>query len=303
LIFEAASAELVTNGSRVIVMKIDLNQLFGLEGRVAAITGGGGELCGVMAEALAGLGVKVAILDIHTGNAEKREGIIARKGETARAFQCNVLDEADLQNCLDAITDLWHAPDILINGAGGNHPQGSTDREYMEFEDINNPDVCSFFDLEFEGFRNVFDLNFMGTFLTTKVFAQGMIPMGSGTVLNISSMSALTPLTKVAAYSAAKAAVSNFTRWLAVHLARVNIRVNAIAPGFLMTEQLKFLHIDQETGELTPRARQVMAHTPMARYGKPEELLGTVIWLLSGASQFVTGTVVPIDGGFSSFSI
>jgi NAD(P)-dependent dehydrogenase (short-subunit alcohol dehydrogenase family) len=284
-------------------MAIDLNQLFGLEGRVAAVTGGGGELCGVMAEALAELGVNVAILDIDREHAVFREKRIDENGGTARAFQCDVLDEANLQDCLAEISALWEAPDILINGAGGNHPKGSTSKEFMEFEDIGNPDISSLFDLEFEGFRKVFDLNFMGTFLPTKIFARGMMPKQAGTVLNISSMSALTPLTKVAAYSAAKAAVSNFTRWLAVHLAHVGIRVNAIAPGFLMTEQLKFLHIDQATGELTPRARQVMAHTPAARYGKPEELLGTVIWLLSGASQFVTGAVVPIDGGFSSFSI
>ncbi len=286
-------------------MKINLNQLFGLEGRVAAVTGGGGELCGVMAEALADIGVKVAILDIHREHAVLREKVIVENGGTARAFQCDVLDEANLKDCLAEISEQWEAPDILINGAGGNHPKGSTGKEFMEFEDIGNSDVRSLFDLELEGFRKVFDLNFMGTFLPTKIFARGMMskPKHAGTVLNISSMSALTPLTKVAAYSAAKAAVSNFTRWLAVHLAHVGIRVNAISPGFLMTEQLKFLHIDQETGELTPRARQVMAHTPMRRYGKPEELLGTVIWLLSGASQFVTGAVVPIDGGFSSFSI
>jgi NAD(P)-dependent dehydrogenase (short-subunit alcohol dehydrogenase family) len=284
-------------------MKINLNQLFGLEGRVAAVTGGGGELCGVMAEALADLGVKVAILDIHREHAFLREKVIVENGGTARAFQCDVLDEANLKYCLAEISEQWEAPDILINGAGGNHPKGSTGKEFMEFEDIGNPDIRSLFDLELEGFRKVFDLNFMGTFLPTKIFARGMMSKHAGTVLNISSMSALTPLTKVAAYSAAKAAVSNFTRWLAVHLAHVGIRVNAISPGFLMTEQLKFLHIDPETGELTPRARQVMAHTPMRRYGKPEELLGTVIWLLSGASQFITGAVVPIDGGFSSFSI
>ena len=284
-------------------MNIELNQLFGLEGRIAAITGGGGELCGVMAEALAGLGVKVAILDINRESALKREQLITASGGAACAIQCNVLDEENLQSCLAEISDLWDAPDILINGAGGNHPQGSTHKEFMELEDIDNPEVSGFFDLEYDGFRRVFDLNFMGTFLPTKVFARGMIPRRTGTVLNISSMSALTPLTKVAAYSAAKAAVSNFTRWLAVHLAHVGVRVNAIAPGFLMTEQLKFLHIDQQTGELTPRAQQVMAHTPMGRYGKPQELLGTVIWLLSGASQFVTGAVIPIDGGFSSYSI
>ncbi|MCP5038318.1 MAG: SDR family NAD(P)-dependent oxidoreductase, partial [Rhodobacteraceae bacterium] len=219
------------------------------------------------AEALADLGVNVAILDIHRENAVLREKIIVENGGSARAFQCDVLDEANLKDCLAEISEQWEAPDILINGAGGNHPKGSTGKAFMEFEDIGNPDIRSLFDLELEGFRRVFDLNFMGTFLPTKIFARGMMskPKHAGTVLNISSMSALTPLTKVAAYSAAKAAVSNFTRWLAVHLAHVGIRVNAISPGFLMTEHPKFLHIDQEPRDLTPRARPAMAHTPLGR--------------------------------------
>jgi NAD(P)-dependent dehydrogenase (short-subunit alcohol dehydrogenase family) len=191
---------------------------------------------------------------------------------------------------------------LLINGAGGNDPRGSTS---VEFEEPAGAGATaqSFFDLDPAGFRRVFDLNFMGTFLATQVFARGMVAKGKGSIVNISSMGAFMPLTKVAAYSAAKAAVSNFTRWLAVHFSHVGIRVNALAPGFFMTEQLRFLHIDPKTGEFLPRARQVIAHTPMGRYGQPDDLIGALVWLLSDASGFVTGVVVPVDGGFSSYSI
>ena len=281
----------------------DLTNMFDLKGRIAAITGAGGELCGMMAEALAALGVNVAILDIHAEKGKAREAAITERGGCARFFPCNVLRPEEIQACFEEICGVWAPPDILINGAGGNDPRGSTNREFFEPADIGVPGLKTLFDLDLEGFRSVFDLNFLGTFLATRTFARGMLAHPRGAVLNISSMSALTPLTQVAAYSAAKAAVSNFTRWLAVHFAHTGIRVNAIAPGFLLTEQLKFLHIDPHTGELTERARKVMAHTPMGRYGKPEELLGTVVWLLSGASSFVTGVVVPIDGGFSSYTI
>jgi len=281
----------------------DLTNMFDLKGRIAAITGAGGELCGMMAEALAALGVNVAILDIHAEKGKAREAAITERGGCARFFLCNVLRPEEIQACFEAICAVWAPPDILINGAGGNDPRGSTNREFFEPADIGVPGLKTLFDLDLEGFRSVFDLNFLGTFLATRTFARGMLAHPRGAVLNISSMSALTPLTQVAAYSAAKAAVSNFTRWLAVHFAHTGIRVNAIAPGFLLTEQLKFLHIDPHTGELTARARKVMAHTPMGRYGKPEELLGTVVWLLSDASSFVTGVVVPIDGGFSSYTI
>jgi NAD(P)-dependent dehydrogenase (short-subunit alcohol dehydrogenase family) len=201
------------------------------------------------------------------------------------------------------VTRRWRAPDFLINGAGGNDPRGSTGESFHNREDQGRSEPQGFFNLSPEGFRHVFDLNFMGTFLATQAFAAGMAARGAGAIVNISSMSAFTPLTKVAAYSAAKAAVSNFTRWLAVHLAHAGVRVNALAPGFFMTEQLKFLHIDRETGALLPRAQAVIAHTPMGRYGAPDDLIGPLVWLLSEASRFVTGVVVPIDGGFSSFTI
>lgn len=284
-------------------MKYNVPEQFDISGKSVAITGGGGELCGTMAEALAEMGVKVAILDLNLENARKREKAIIDAGGTAKAFPCNVLEEVDLREVYKEIVDLWGVPDFLINGAGGNNPQGSTDKEFFELEDLDNPDLKGFFDLTFEGFNTTFALNFLGTFLTTKVFIRGMAENQRGAVVNVSSMSAFTPLTKVGAYSAAKAAVSNFTRWAAVHFSHTGVRINAIAPGFFITEQLRFLHINQETGELTPRAKQVVAHTPMGRYGEPEELLGAVVWLLSEASRFVTGAVVPIDGGFSSYAI
>jgi NAD(P)-dependent dehydrogenase (short-subunit alcohol dehydrogenase family) len=274
-----------------------------LQGRTAVITGGGGDLCSMMALAVSGAGARVAILDINLGKAVAVADSVRAKGGEALAFACDVLDSGSLEVARLSIEQAWGAPDILINGAGGNVPSGSTNVEFAEPEAKAGPDTRDFFGLDFEGVRKTFDLNFMGTFLPTKVFSQAMVKGGAGTILNISSMGALTPLTQVGAYSAAKAAVSNFTAWLAVHFAHTGVRVNAIAPGFLMTEQLKFLHIDQRTGELTPRARKVIAHTPMGRYGKPEELIGAVLYLLSDASSFVTGVVIPIDGGFSSYSI
>ncbi|MFP4483848.1 MAG: SDR family oxidoreductase [Spirochaetota bacterium] len=276
---------------------------FRLEGRVAAVTGAAGELCSCMAEALAALGVKVAILDLDGEKAERVAAGIRESGGYALALSCDVLDEESIGDSRRRIEEEWGSPQILINGAGGNHPSGSTDHDFLEREEIDDPEIKTFFKLETGGFRKVFDLNFLGTFLPTRVFTQAMAREGGGSVLNISSMNAFSPLTRIPAYAAAKSAVSNFTQWLAVHFAHTGVRVNAIAPGFLMTEQLRFLHIDQATGELTPRAKQVIAHTPMGRYGKPEELLGAVVWLLSDAAQFVTGVVVPIDGGFSSYSI
>ena len=277
-------------------------QRFDLGGRTIVITGGGGELCGAMADALGAMGVKVAVLDISLEKAETRAQAVIRSGGSALAFACDVLDAVQLRECCEAISAVWGAPDFLINGAGGNDPRGSTSVEFEEPAGVGAT-AQSFFDLDPAGFRHVFDLNFMGTFLATQVFSRGMVAKGKGSIVNISSMGAFMPLTKVAAYSAAKAAVSNFTRWLAVHFSHVGIRVNALAPGFFMTEQLRFLHIDPKTGEFLPRARQVIAHTPMGRYGLPDDLIGALVYLLSDASGFVTGVVVPVDGGFSSYSI
>jgi NAD(P)-dependent dehydrogenase (short-subunit alcohol dehydrogenase family) len=276
---------------------------FDLSGKTAAITGGGGDLCGHMAEALGAMGVRVAVLDISLEKAQVRAQSVSRAGGDAEAFCCDVLDADQLRGCYDAVCHRWGPLDFLINGAGGNDPRGSTSEEFHAPEKPLDPEGMSFFDLDPAGFRQVFDLNFMGTFLATQTFCKGMVARGKGAIINISSMSAFAPLTKVAAYSAAKASVSNFTRWLAVHFARTGVRVNALAPGFFMTEQLKFLHIDRHTGEPLPRACKVIAHTPLGRYGEPDDLIGALVWLLSDASSFVTGVVVPIDGGFSSYTI
>jgi NAD(P)-dependent dehydrogenase (short-subunit alcohol dehydrogenase family) len=284
-------------------MESDILKRFDLTGKVAAITGGGGELCGAMAEALGAVGVKVAVLDINMEKAEARSLTVIQSGGTAKAFRCDVLDAVQVRDCYEAVCSLWGPPDFLINGAGGNDPRGSTSEEFHGPAGSSGPAAQSFFDLDPAGFRQVFDLNFLGTFLVTQAFSRGMVEKGKGSIVNISSMSAFTPLTKVAAYSAAKAAVSNFTRWLAVHFSRTGIRVNALAPGFFMTKQMRFLNVDQKTGELLPRAHKVIAHTPMGRFGQPDDLIGTLVWLLSDASSFVTGVVVPVDGGFSSYSI
>jgi len=283
-------------------MNTPVLQRFDLTGRAVVITGAGGALCGAMADALASMGVKVALLDINLEQAEIRAQAIKQSGGVALAFGCDVLDADQLQRCCDSISAVWGAPDLLINGAGGNDPRASTTVEFAESPPADAT-TQSFFDLDPGSFRHVFDLNFMGTFLTTQVFSRAMVAAGKGAIVNISSMSAFMPLTKVAAYSAAKAAVSNFTQWLAVHFSHAGVRVNALAPGFFMTEQLRFLHIDQATGKLLPRARKVIDHTPMGRYGTADDLIGALVWLLSDASSFVTGVVVPIDGGFSSYSI
>ncbi len=284
-------------------MNNDILRRFDLTGKGAAITGGGGELCGAMAEALGAMGVKVALLDVSVEKAEARSVAVNRSGGTAKAYRCDVLKGDEVRACYEALSNLWGAPHFLINGAGGNDPRGSTSEEFHEPTGPPGPRAQSFFDLDPAGFRQVFDLKFLGTFLVTQVFSRGMVERGRGSIVNISSMSAFTPLTKVAAYSAAKAAVSNFTRWLAVHFSHSGIRVNALAPGFFMTEQMKFLNVDQKTGELLPRAHKIIAHTPMGRFGLPDDLIGTLVWLLSDASSFVTGVVVPIDGGFSSYAI
>lgn len=284
-------------------MNFNLAEYFSLKGKVAVITGGGGDLCGTMAVALGAAGAKVAILDLSLEKAERRGAQIEKAGGISLALACDVLKPEELEKAYERVCDRWETVDLLIPGAGGNDPRGTTDREFLTLQEQMQEDTKGFFDLDLEGFRYVFDLNFLGTFLTIRTFSKSMVAQGKGSIVTISSMSALTPLTKIAAYSAAKAAVSNFTQWLAVHFAQTGVRVNAIAPGFFMTEQLRFLHVNQETGELSERAQKAVAGTPMARYGEPEDLLGAVIWLLSDASRFVTGIVVPIDGGFSAYTI
>lgn len=284
-------------------MTADILECFQLDKKIAVITGAGGDLCGAMAIALGDMGVRVALVDINAEAANRVAGQIEQAGGEALVCQCDVLQQEQLAECNRNILEAWGRIDLLVSGAGGNHPSGTTSHEFFDQDHLGKPDVQTFFDLSFEGFRQVFDLNFLGTFLAAQMFAKSMVEQGSGAIVNISSMSALTPLTKVGAYSAAKAAVSNFTQWLAVYFARTGVRVNALAPGFFMTEQLRFLHVDQETGELSERAKNVIANTPLGRYGEPADLVPTLVWLLSDASRFVTGTVVPVDGGFSAYTI
>jgi NAD(P)-dependent dehydrogenase (short-subunit alcohol dehydrogenase family) len=270
-----------------------MSDLFSVKGKVIAVTGGGGVLCGTMAKALAEDGARVAVLDVFDEAAVRVANEIKAKGGVAIPVHCNVLDKASIEQARDKVLAEFGRVDVLINGAGGNKKEATTAPQ------------MPFFDLPAEAIRFVFDLNFLGTLLPTQVFGKVMAAQGSGNILNISSMNALRPLTKIPAYSAAKAAVSNFTQWLAVHICQnysKEIRVNAIAPGFFLTEQNRFLLTDEKTGALTPRGQTVTDHTPMARFGQPQELVGTVFWLLSDASKFVTGITVPVDGGFSAFS-
>ncbi|UCF16174.1 MAG: SDR family oxidoreductase [Phycisphaerales bacterium] len=270
-----------------------MEELFDIKDKTIVITGGGGVLCGTMAPALAKAGAKIAVLDLLEDAATKIADRINADGGRAIAVKCDVLDKASLEAAKEKVAAEFGRIDVLINGAGGNKKEATT-----------SPDL-SFFDLPKDAVRFVFELNCLGTLLPCQVFGKEMAESGSGTILNISSMCAFSPLTKVAAYSAAKAAVSNFTQWLAVHICQnysKDLRVNAIAPGFFLTEQNRFLLTDEKTGELTDRGRTIIDHTPMGRFGQAEELIGTVMWLLSDAAKFVTGIVVPIDGGFSAFS-
>jgi NAD(P)-dependent dehydrogenase (short-subunit alcohol dehydrogenase family) len=270
-----------------------LKEMFGLEGRVAAVTGGGGVLCGTMAAGLGALGVKVAVLDIRLEAAERTAGEIAAAGGEAVGLACDVLDKESVEAACEAVVDRFGKVDILVNGAGGNHPKATT------------TDEMKFWDLPIDGFEWVFNLNFIGTVIPSQVFGKVFADQDSGDIINVSSMSAFRPLTKVAAYSAAKAAISNFTNWLAVHIAQnysTKVKVNAIAPGFFLTEQNRYLLTQEGTGELTPRGQQVIDHTPMGCFGDPEDLMGCLVWLLSSSARFVHGTVVPVDGGFAAYS-
>lgn len=275
-----------------------------LKGKVAVVTGGGGVLCSAFAQALAACGAKVAILDLRKENADKVAKEIVAAGGTAIGVAANVLESDSLMNARQEVMDKLGSCDILINGAGGNHPKGTTTKEYLFKEDLQNKDenMITFFDLDPKGVEFVFHLNFLGTLLPTQVFAQDMVDKKGAVIINISSMNAFTPLTKIPAYSGAKAAVSNFTQWLAVHMSKVGIRVNAIAPGFFLTDQNRTL-LTNEDGSYTERAQKILCQTPMGRFGERDELLGTLLWLVDEkASGFVNGTVIPVDGGFSAYS-
>ena len=279
-------------------MKVDLKD------KVAVVTGGGGILCSVMAKALAKAGAKVAILDLRAEAAEAVAAEIVADGGQAIGLSANVLELASLQEAEAKITAALGHCDILVNGAGGNNPKGTTSKEYLTKEDLaaKVEGVTTFFDLDPAGVGFVFNLNFLGTLLPTQVFCKHMAENNGGNVINISSMNAFCPLTKIPAYSGAKAAISNFTQWLAVHFSRVNIRVNAIAPGFFLTNQNRTL-LTNPDGSLTPRGNTILTHTPMGKFGQPEDLTGALLFLLDDeAAGFVNGVVLPIDGGFAAFS-
>lgn len=275
-----------------------------LHGKVAVVTGGGGVLCGAMAKALAECGAAVAVADLKVEAAQRVVDEIRAAGGTAMAVGCNVLDRESLEAANQEIENTLGPVSILLNGAGGNHPKGTTAMETLNPDDLlkEDRDFVTFYDLDPKGIEFVFNLNFLGTLLPTQAFTKRMAENRSGVILNVSSMNAFRPLTKIPAYSAAKAAVSNFTQWMAVHMAKAGIRVNAIAPGFFLTNQNRAL-LTHPDGSLTPRSEKILAHTPMGHFGEPADLLGALLWLVSPeAAGFVTGIVVPIDGGFSAYS-
>ena len=279
-------------------MKVDLKD------KVAVLTGGGGILCSVMAKALAKAGAKVAILDLRAEAAEQVAAEIVADGGQAIGLGANVLELASLQAAEAKIAEVFGHCDILVNGAGGNNPKGTTSKEYLTKEDLEAKaeGITTFFDLDPAGVGFVFNLNFLGTLLPTQVFCKHMAAGNGGNVINISSMNAFCPLTKIPAYSGAKAAISNFTQWLAVHFSRVNIRVNAIAPGFFLTNQNRTL-LTNADGSLTARGNTILTHTPMGKFGKPEDLVGALLFLLDDeAAGFINGVVLPVDGGFAAFS-
>lgn len=271
-----------------------------LKDKIIVVTGAGGVLCSMFAKEAAKQGAKVALLDLNVKAAQAAADEITQTGGCAKGYEANVLQKESLQKAHEQILADFGKCDILINGAGGNHPKATTTKEYFEEGDIQAEDVISFFDLEPENVGFVFNLNFLGTLLPTQVFAPDML--GKGTILNIASMNAYRPLTKIPAYSGAKAAIVNFTQWLAVHFAKNGIRVNAMAPGFFVTNQNRGLLFDEQ-GNPTARTKKILDHTPMGRFGEPEDLLGTLNFLLDdNASAFVTGVTIPVDGGFAAYS-
>jgi len=272
--------------------KYELEGLFSVKGKTAAITGAAGILCGEMALALADLGMKIAILDLREEAAAELAQKVKQRGGEAMAVGCNVLKRESVEQACAKIVAAWGQVDCLINGAGGNRKDATTSPQ------------TSFFDLPDEALKFVFELNCIGTILPSQIFGRQMAQQKHGCIINISSMAAVRPLTNVIGYSAAKGAVSNFTQWLSVHLAQnysKDIRVNAIAPGFFLTEQNRFLLTDEKSGELTARGKTIIGHTPAGRFGDPEDLISALVWLLGPGAKFVTGTVIPVDGGFSAF--
>ena len=273
-----------------------------LKGKVAVITGGSGVIGQTLVRGLCSAGVRVIILDLNPARGALTAAEIANRPDCGEAVAviASVTDRESLLKAREEIRSAFGQIDILINCAGGNKASATTAKEVIQRDDRDLKGT--FFDLDIAGFDGVFDLNFKGTVLPTMIFGEDMIKKGSGVILNISSMNAYRPLTKIPAYSAAKAAINNFTQWLAVHFAPAGVRVNAIAPGFLLTSQNRFLLTDEKTGEMTPRAKKIINATPMGRYAEPQELVGTMLYLLSDASSFVTGVVIPVDGGFSAYS-
>ncbi len=272
-----------------------------LNGKVCVITGGAGVIGTAMVQAIASVGAKIAIADINKEVADKvATEIAAGSGATVIGVAANVLDKESLEAAKAIINEQLGEIDILINGAGGNSPQATTKVEQILEENLENLED-TFYGLQMEGFDKVFALNFKGTLLPTMVFTRDMLNRKKGVVLNVSSMNSYKPLTKIPAYSAAKASVNNFTEWLAVHLAKVGIRVNAIAPGFFITNQNRFLVTDEKTGNFSPRGQKIVDNTPMGKFGEPEDLQGATLFLISDISRFITGIVIPVDGGYNAF--
>ncbi|MFS4417611.1 SDR family oxidoreductase [Maribacter sp. 2307ULW6-5] len=271
--------------------------------KVVVVTGAGGVLCSTLAQAFAKEGHLVAVLDLNQEAAVNVANAIVGAGGTAMGVMANVLEKDSLEAARKTIHSTFGPCDILVNGAGGNHPLGTTSKPYLEPQDLNSTvdGFKSFFDLDSAGIQFTFNLNFIGTLLPTQVFARDMVNREGCSILNISSMNAFTPLTKIPAYSGAKAAVSNFTQWLAVHFSKVGIRVNALAPGFFLTEQNRAL-LTEPDGSLTQRGQTIIDQTPMGKFGSPEDLVSTTLWLSGEGASFITGIVVPVDGGFSAFS-
>ncbi len=273
-----------------------------LKNKTCVLTGGGGVIGTSLAFALGNVGIKVAIVDIQEELAKKTAKLINKDtGVEAIGVSANVLEKSSLENAKKEINQKLGKINFLINGAGGNSPKATTKVEFIDEKIVNQLDD-TFFGLDIEGFQRVFDLNFIGTLLPTMEFAKDMLELKEGVIINISSMNSFRPLTKIPAYSAAKSSINNFTEWLAVHLAKMNIRVNAIAPGFFVTNQNRFLLYDEKTSELTERGYKIISATPMGKFGNPEDIQGTMLYLLSDLSKFVTGVVIPVDGGFNAYS-